>query len=454
MIRRLAATISVARWIVITLGVASVCGWPGWANAGFADYLGRVTGSDAVYQDRFGGSVAIDGNSAVIGAYTHQHIRGNIGKLSGAAYVFDVGSRQEQLEYVPTDFDTGDNIGFSVAVSGNVAIVGAYLSDDAGTQSGSAYLFDTTTGQELFKLTADDAKANDQFGVSVGIAGGYAVVGSLDAQGDASGAVYVYDVATGQQLRKIVPDDALGGDFFGQAVAIDGTTLVVGALWDNDAGDESGSAYVFDVATGQQLRKLVAEDGAAGDRFGTAVAVDGNTAIIGANMDRVDGIQTGSAYLFNLTTGVQLHKLLASDAGAGDLFGDAVDVEGELAIVGASRHKDSGVLTGGAYLFDLSSGQELAKLAAPDGMPVDFFGDAVAIGTSAAIVGAMFQDSAGLDAGAAFFYSVVPEPNSLTTIVLFGSTWLPVRMRRRGSSRGARRGASGGDLNASRKRRG
>ena len=170
--------------------------------------------------------------------------------------MFDVGSRQEQLEFVPSDFDTGDNVGNSVAVSGNVAVVGAYLSDDAGTQSGSAYLFDVTTGQELFKLTADDAKANDQFGVSVGIAGNYAVVGSLDAAGDASGAVYVYDVATGQQLRKIVPDDALGGDFFGHAVAIDGTTLVVGALWDNDAGNQSGSAYVFDVATGQQLRKV------------------------------------------------------------------------------------------------------------------------------------------------------------------------------------------------------
>ena len=162
------------------------------------------------------------------------------------------------------------------------------------------------------------------------------------------------------------------------------------------------------------------------------MAVDGTTAIIGANMDQVDGIQTGSAYLFDVTSGQQLHKLLASDAGVGDLFGDAVDIEGNLAIIGASRHEVAGVLTGGAYLFDVSSGQELAKLTAPDGMSVDFFGDAVAIGKNAAIVGAMFQDSAGPDAGAAYFYSVVPEPNCFAVVALVVSLVLPVRMRRRG----------------------
>ena len=142
--------------------------------------------------------------------------------------------------------------------------------DDAGNSSGSAYLFDVATGQQLHKLTANDAAAVDRFGVSVGISGGTAIVGARadDDAGNSSGSAYLFDVATGQQTHKLTADDAAELDFFGNSVSIGGGIAIVGAQGDDDGGDSSGSVYLFDVATGQQIHKLAAADAAAGRRQG------------------------------------------------------------------------------------------------------------------------------------------------------------------------------------------
>ena len=145
-----------------------------------------------------------------------------------------------------------------MAISGGSAIVGAHVSDDAGSNSGSAYVFDVdplsaTFGNELVKLTASDAAAGDLFGISVGISGDTAIVGAYlnDDDGTDSGSAYVFDVdplsATfGNELVKLTASDAAAGDQFGISVAISGDTAVVGAYLDDDGGDDSGSAYVFD----------------------------------------------------------------------------------------------------------------------------------------------------------------------------------------------------------------
>ncbi|MCH8152269.1 MAG: hypothetical protein IH830_07840, partial [Planctomycetes bacterium] len=130
------------------------------------------------------------------------------------------------------------------------AIVGARFDDDNGIFSGSAYLFDTTTGQQLFKLLADDGATNDLFGVSVAISGPTTIVGAfeVDDNGLGSGSAYLFDTTTGRQLAKLLPDDGATADFFGGSVAISGTTAIVGALGHDDNGDNSGSAYLFDAA--------------------------------------------------------------------------------------------------------------------------------------------------------------------------------------------------------------
>ncbi len=157
-----------------------------------------------------------------------------------------------------------DHFGSSVAISGATAIVGAHLNSDAGDNSGSAYLFDVTTGSQIAKLTASDAAAWDEFGICVAISGSTALVGAWgdDHAGDSSGSAYLYDFSDPCSITeiKLTASDAAAWDEFGIRVAISGTTALVGANGDNHAGSSSGSAYLFDVATGSQISKLTASD--------------------------------------------------------------------------------------------------------------------------------------------------------------------------------------------------
>ena len=140
----------------------------------------------------------------------------------------------------------------------------------------------------------------------------------------------MFDATTGNQISKLTANDAMRGDYFGESVGISGNTAIVGAYADDDAGVESGSAYLFDVTTGNQLRKLTADDATTLDFFGFSVGISGNTAIVGAAADDHAGIFSGSAYLFDVTTGNQLFKLTASDAAQDNRFGYSADISGTL----------------------------------------------------------------------------------------------------------------------------
>ena len=179
-------------------------------------------------------------------------------------------------------------------------------------------------------------------------------------------------------------------------MGISGNRAIVGSHGDDVFGLNSGSAYLFDVTTGEQLMKLVPSDGAAGDQFGYWTAISGNIAIVGAKYDDDLGIDSGSAYLFDVTTGQELRKMTASDGGVGDYFGYVVVIEGDTALVGAYR--DDG--KGSFYVFDVPTGQELRKVTASDGVPGDNFGYALGISGSLIISGAYgVNSSLYLDSG-------------------------------------------------------
>lgn len=383
----------------------------------------KLTASDATLDDRFGYSVGTSGNMAIVGAIADAHA----GTESGSAYLFDVPSGNQLFKLTASDAAEDDHFGWSVAISGNTAIVGGYRDDGVGTDSGAAYLFDATTGNQLFKLTATDIAPGDRFGYSVGISGNTAIVGSIgdDDAGGSSGSAYLFDVSTGTQIGKLTASDAAGGDFFGRSVGISGNVAIVGAEGNDDAGGSSGSAYLFDVSTGNQLFKLTANDAAANDLFGASVGISGNKAIVGAQWNDDGGNDSGSAYLFDVTTGNQLFKLTASDAALNDFFGTSVGISGGTAIVGAHGNDDNGIFSGSAYLFDVTNGMQISKLTASDAAMGDNFGRAVAIGGSSAIVGAQYDDNVGIDSGSAYVFT--PEPNSL---VLCGLTLLFAATRR------------------------
>jgi len=254
-----------------------------------------------------------------------------------------------------------DEFGKSASISGDYAVVGASRDDDNGDRSGSAYVFKrsgTSWAQEA-KLLPSDGAENDFFGASVSISGDYAVVGATgdDDNGSASGSAYVFK-RTGtswQQEAKLLPSDGAAGDRFGWSISISGDYAVVGADRDDDNGTNSGSAYVFK-RTGTswaQEAKLLASDGQGGDFFGFAVSISGDYAVVGAIIDDDNGFESGSAYLFKRTgtSWAQEAKLLPSDGAAGDLFGFAVSISGDYAVVGAEIDGDNGFHAGSAYVF-------------------------------------------------------------------------------------------------------
>ena len=203
-----------------------------------------------------------------------------------------------------------------MSISGDTALVGAFGDDDAGYETGSAYIFVRTgnSWSQQAKLTANDAAAHDYFGVSVSISSDTAVIGADgdDDAGDSSGSAYIF-VRTGNswsQQAKLTASDAAAGDSFGESVSISGDTALVGALYDDDGGDGSGSTYVF-VRTGNswsQQAKLTASDGAAHDLFGFSVSISGDTALVGALYDDDGGDDRGSAYVFATAPDLQVAK--------------------------------------------------------------------------------------------------------------------------------------------------
>ncbi len=143
------------------------------------------------------------------------------------------------------------------------------------------------------------------------------------------------------------------------SVAISGATVIVGVQHDDDNGNDSGSAYLFDAATGQQIAKLLPTDSEAGTLFGSSVGISGpagqEIAIVGSGWDNDNGTHSGSAYLFDTTTRQQISKLLAVDGAASDEFGFAVSISGPTAVVGAPLDDDNGAGSGSAYVFDAGS---------------------------------------------------------------------------------------------------
>ena len=306
----------------------------------------------------------------------------------------------DETKITAADTAAYDQFGRSVSISGDWAIVGAYYDDDAGNASGSAYVFkrEGSAWVQHAKLTASDAAANDYFGYAVAISGDWAIVGAYydDDGGSASGSAYIFkrDGSNWIEHAKLTADDAAASDFFGSAVAISGEWAIVGAYQDDDAGNASGSAYVFkrEGPTWTQHAKLIAGDAAAYDYFGSAVSISGDWAIVGAYRDDNAGSASGSAYIFKHGDGTwpEYAKLTASDAAANDYFGSAVSISGDWAIVGAYQEEDdyddNG--SGSAYVFkhDGSAWSQFAKLKAGDAAANDHFGIAVSINGTAAVV--------------------------------------------------------------------
>ncbi|MCK4873294.1 MAG: FG-GAP repeat protein [Phycisphaerales bacterium] len=382
--------------------------------------VAKLTASDAAEEDLFGRCVAFDDDTIVIGAYRDD----DRGTDSGSAYVFVRNGETwtQQAKLTASDGAPYDWFGSSTALDGDTAVVGSIYDSDNGWASGSAYVFVRTgeTWTQQAKLIASDAAENDYFGWTVAIDGDTIIIGA-DGNDGYAGSAYVFtrSSATWTQQAKLTASDPAGEDHFGWVVALDGDTTVIGAYGDDDNGSNSGSAYIFTRSgeTWTQRTKLTASDGATGDRFGHAVALDDGTTVIGAWADNGVGADSGSAYIFvgSGASWTQQAKLTASDAAAADYFGWAVAIDGDAVVIGADHDDHSGWPdTGSAYVFLRTDGTwtQQAKLIASDAWEADLFGRSVAIDGDTAIIAAYFDDDHGLFSGSAYVFTDlgVPDP--------------------------------------------
>ncbi len=320
----------------------------------------KLTASDAAESDWFGASVSVSGDVAVVGAYGDD----DLGEMSGSAYVYRFSGSAwiEEAKLHASTGATNDRFGRSVSVSGDVAVIGAPWDD---WEAGSVWVYRYTGSAwvEEAKLSASDGAANDFFGYSVAICDDIIVVGAKydDDNGSKSGSAYVFrfDDSSWVEQAKLRPSDGALDDEFGYSVSVSGDVVVIGAWYDDDSGSESGSAYVFEKPPGgwenmTQTAKLLPSDGAAEDYFGISVAASANVALIGAHRNDDNGSASGSAYVFlhNGSGWVEGGKLLASDGGPSDLFGYSVDVSDSTAVVSAYKTDDNGDSSGSAYVVD------------------------------------------------------------------------------------------------------
>ncbi|MFV2068852.1 MAG: T9SS type A sorting domain-containing protein [Pirellulales bacterium] len=410
----------------------------------------KLTADDAVAGIGFGDSGALGDGVALIGATA----TGLANLSAGAVYVLkwneSEGMWQHATKLTADDGELDDRFGWSVAISGDAAVIGAPDVGGVGAKSGAAYVFRRVDGawQQEQKLSADDAPAGDRFGRSVSVSGDVAVVGAPDADGDGgpTGAAYVFrwDGTAWQQEQKLQVGSFATIASFGASVAALGDRLLIGVPRAGPGAQNLGAAYVFrwDSTEAKWLdeQRLSASDENPQDMFGSSVALSDSIALIGVPADEDGGSAAGAAYVFRWDgeTWQEEQKLLADDADAGDRFGDAVALSGDVAVVGSPNDdNDGGLSAGGSYIFEWNgaSWDQTTKLTADDSGIGDHFGESVAVGGDRILVGASNNDDGGESAGSAYVFSRgatetavedVPEPSSQLALLTYPN---PFRQR-------------------------
>lgn len=386
--------------------------------------VAHLTFDQANPYDRLGASVAIDGTNALAGAHDAQ----GVGPDTGAAYIFNQGALDWELA-ATLAADDGlpyDLFGLASDLQGDVAVVGAPSRDDLGSSSGAAYVFRFDGGSwvQEQKLLASDGAEDDSFGGAVAIDGDTIVVGAFSATvlGMFTGAAYVfrYDGTTWVEEAKLTASDPQLFDNYGWSVSIFADWVLVGSPWHTDGASSAGAAYLYrynGVGWADET-KLLASDAGPGDFFGFSVDLDGDVAVIGAVENCFCSIPpgplgSGGAYVFRYNGAVWAEetKLLPSGGQPEQWFGASSSISGDTVIVGAIDADGAELGTGAAYVYQYDGvlWSETAVLNASDGAGGDSFGTSVSVRGDLAMVGAPTHDDGGLGTGAAYVFGVSPS---------------------------------------------
>ncbi|HAI57744.1 MAG TPA: hypothetical protein DCM04_07360 [Saprospirales bacterium] len=382
--------------------------------------------------DKIGERVAISGDTVMLGA----PLDDDTATDSGAAYIYTrSGSSwtlEQKLKASDAQANDGDNT-TAFAISGDTAVIGLQDEDTTALAAGSIYVFTRsgTTWTEQQKIQASDAAENDRFGVSVGIDGDTIVVGAHYEDDTASnaGSIYVFTRSgtTWTQQQKIQPSDVAAADEFGTSVAISGDTVIAGSIWDDDTNSGSGSAYIFTRSgtTWTQQQKLTASVSQVVARYGTAVSIDGDTALVGTPFEDISGVSdAGAVYVYTRsgTTWTEQQRIPHPTPGANDHFGKSIDVDVNNLIIGAENIDSPSSNSGKAYIYKRggTTWNLYSTLQGSNTDENDGFGSGVGIEGDSAVIGSRVGGT-GSASGSGFAhiftlrktYSVTPASSSI-----------------------------------------
>jgi hypothetical protein len=394
-----------ASWQIVNPGAAGGnVGYGVWgscdANSNISEYT-PIVDPTAAYGDFFGSSVAVSGNYFIVGA-PMDDVGANTDQGSASIFQFNGTNWVFMQKITDATGAANDQFGYSVSISGNYAIVGAWLDiGPFGTDQGSASIYQLSGGTWILmnKLTDATGGSGDVFGQSVAISGSYAIVGSNgdDIGGNinqGSASIYQYNGAAWVLMQKITDATGTIADNFGQSVSISGNRAIVGASLNDEVYTDQGSASIFQYngSNWVQTQTITDPDGRMSDNFGNAVSIDGNYVIVGSLLDdnlsaSVNNPNQGSASVFwyNGSTWVYTQKLMDDAGKAEDKLGNSVIVSGNYAIVGNFNHdlgNNPAEVDHGAAIIYQRLGilwQQIQSLTDPAANALDLFGFAVGL---------------------------------------------------------------------------
>lgn len=370
--------------------------------------------------DGFAYAVAISGTDVVVGTPD-----GDAGiSDAGCVYVYDLTSPTPAVpvRQMNNPDGAGQNFGHSVAMSGTKIVVGACQDGGAG-DLGRAYVYDLasgTPGIPVFVLEDGTPSSNEQFGFAVAIAGDRVVVSAPrdDTWGADSGLAYAYDLSspTPEAPMATLRDSSPAlDDLFGMSVSLSGNLAAVGAHLDDDGAANSGSAYVFDLSSSTPEVAILSIDNpgpASNDEFGRAVSLAGTRLLVGANGDNTGSSSAGSAYVFEVLSGspqIPLITINNPSPSSNEEFGSSVAMSGSIVAVGSSRDDKGAVNAGNVAVFDLNSGnpqQPVLLIDNPSPTTNDYFGGSVAVSGSKIAISAIQDDLGATNAGTVYVYNI------------------------------------------------
>jgi hypothetical protein len=323
--------------------------------------LSVLVASDGDENDSFGTAVCVSGDIAVVSSPVHYESNYD----TGYAVVFDINDPMNPVEMssiLPSDRPQEGEFGYAMAMSGNMLVVGAYRDFKVEGEAGSAYLYDLSDPAnpiETSKITAAAPTGHDRFGISVAIDGDLVVIGAPDhdSDGENAGAAFLFDISdpfSPVEKSRLLASSGFP-DLYGWSVAIVGNFVLVGA----PGSDCCGSAYLMDVSdpvSPVEWDLLRASDAASSDAFGRTVALSHDRAIVGSPQDDDYGNSTGSIYIFDTSDPsdvTEIIKVVPAEAGFADLFGDAIAMGDRIAVVGTFGDDDNGDAAGAVYLVEV-----------------------------------------------------------------------------------------------------